>query len=129
MKNYFNEKVTTLNIQAGVPLGVANETWEFSDFFEAARKEGETFEDAVARCEVEYELWIKITDSPSAPTVVYYLERRNEPGPAETTDSPEEAIQDLISWFERGQVIAVHDYSLDENDCYQPAFSQFKTMI
>lgn len=137
--NYFNPKVTDLEIFVTVGMDTAEDTgWEFSDLYEASRErdgEGnviESYEDARQRVRADGSICVLISGEKENPSVMYHIittwKGNREPGDTQDTGDAKQSIEDVISWLEDGLEEKVNDHSFESaGNTYQPAFAQFET--
>jgi len=137
LANYFNPKITHIDLQVTVNLGVAYEYgWESSDLYEGTRRGEsddmgdlpitESYEDATKIRLKAHQITVYVTGDKRAPNVVYTVTSAGE-GVKMDTGGTEKCIKDCIQWIGSG-VAEVTDRSFEENGgTYQPAFSQFET--
>jgi hypothetical protein len=131
MKTVFNPNIAEVDFR--IITRMDNLTnWDFEHIIENELEK----EDQVTREEIEEGYWVKIfiSGSPDDIRTTYevltwdmVVSRISTGAPEETGDN-EATVEDVVFLLENKLYESYSDHSVDNNDCYYPAFVGFETM-
>lgn len=129
-QEYFNPEVTDLDFHITIPVTAAYDNgWDFTEYVEHEREEGETYSDALNRfLSSDWQMCVTIRGKKEDPSTTFcFVDTDGLHQHSQWTGDNEKTIQDVIQWLSDG-FDDVRDFSWEsDGDTYQPAFSQFKT--